>query len=540
MGRRRPYNARVLPPRTRAKGALIALPGLLRRPAELTPEVVVAQVAVLIAGVYLAGFLLAGGLRLLFPYPLEPQEDASIQAVRQILQGRPLYAAPALDYVAAIYPPLYFYLSAAVALLWGESFLPLRLVSLLASIGSAGLIYALVVRETTSRSLGLISAGVFVGSTALALNTLDLARVDALGVGLLLGALFALRAAETHPAAARRLSLVAGCLAGLAVLTKQTDALVAIAMLAYLAVWARSRGVPYLIALCLSVGIALLAVYVQSSEWTRAYLLDLPRLHELDDKHIGSFWSDEVLPRFTLPVVFGPLFLVGRAVRGDTRTVSFYALTGGALIGMAWGGWANRQAAFNVLEPAFAALSIFFGLGLAEGLSLLRGGGRELRVMRGYLLVACLAQLLILGYNPRSTVPLRSDRWAGDRLAQAIGALPGRVFAPGFGEWSRRGGKGDQPAYGSLMEIGGAVGRFDPAIGGPWEGALADALRARRYDYVLLDPTSNAFFLKGAAEDNGYVDSGPLMPAGDEFYLWRTGLTPDAHVYVPAERVSRP
>src|SRR5205814_2363718 len=207
--------------------------------------------------------------------------------------------------------------SAGVALITGPSYLPLRLVSLVASLCSAALMYFLVRRETASRAIGLVSAGLFVGTTSLALRTLDLGRVDAFGVCLLLGAIYAMRTADFSPDNQTPLSAVAGVLAGLAVLTKQTDALVAAALLAYAAIWPRRRLVPNALALSASVGVGLVVVYAQSGDWARVYLFDLPRLHDFDPKHLANFWSAEILPQFTLPLVLGPLVFVGQALRRD-------------------------------------------------------------------------------------------------------------------------------------------------------------------------------------------------------------------------------
>ena len=63
-------------------------------------------------------------------------ETPSIQAVRRILEGQPLYGPPSLDYVPALYGPLYFYVAAGVARVLGPSLFALRLVSLLATVGS--------------------------------------------------------------------------------------------------------------------------------------------------------------------------------------------------------------------------------------------------------------------------------------------------------------------------------------------------------------------------------------------------------------------
>jgi hypothetical protein len=211
------------------------------------------------------------------------------------------------------------------------------------------------------------------------------------------------------------------------------------------------------------------------------------------------------------------------------RAVVFYALALASLLGTVWVARLNLLASYNVLAPAFAILAVMFGLGAGAFLELLRRAPQ----VRGYVLGLCLAELLILGYNPRLTVPYRSDGWAGDRLVDRIGALPGRVFAPDYGEFAARAGKGDQPYTAGPMElVGGFGGGLTPG-GEQYLAQLNDALRQRQYDYVLLEPQSNAFYLKAAVEGNGYVDAGPLFPPGDQFYLWKTALEPDAHLYVP-------
>jgi hypothetical protein len=145
---------------------------------------------------------------------------------------------------------------------------------------------------------------------------------------------------------------------------------------------------------------------------------------------------------------------------------------------------------------------------------------------------------VILGYNPRLSVPYRSDGWAGDRLVASIAALPGSVLAPDYGEFAVRAGKGDQPYTAGPMELVGAFGGGRTSVGDEWIAALDAALAARRYDYVLVEPETNAFFLKTELSANDYVEAGPLFPRGDPFYLWKTPLEPDARVYVPRERLA--
>ena len=476
---------------------------------------------------YVLGFAVAGVLRLMYPYPLEVMEGVSLSAVRRILANQPLYGPPSLEFVPPIYAPLYFWLSAAVARLTGPDFVALRLVSFGASLGSAILIADLVRRETGRLALGLVAAGVFVGSSPLALTTLDMGRVDALGLFFVLAALYAMHFGYA--------SFWSGVLAALAILTKQTEAPLALALLVYAAGWPRARLLPYVAGLGLTLAVVLGALYLQSGEWVRFYLLDLPRMHQLQDQYLWNFWSIDILPRFTLPLVLAPLFLIAR--RRDRPTVALYGLAAVSLLVSAWIARLNLLASVNVLAPAFAILAILFGLSLGEALRLLHDV--KLREVHRYVLGLALAQLVLLGYNPRLTVPLRSDGWAGDRLVATLGALPGTLFAPDYDEFSRRAGKGNQPSTVSPMELvggfGGGVSREGPAYVAQLNAALAE----RRFDYVLLEPQSNASYLKAALESTGYIDTGPLFPPDDQFYLWKTPLTPDAHLYVPRERASR-
>jgi hypothetical protein len=223
------------------------------------------------------------------------------------------------------------------------------------------------------------------------------------------------------------------------------------------------------------------------------------------------------------------MFFVARAARRDIRAVAFYALALVSLVGTAWVARLNLLASYNVLAPAFAVLAIMFGLGVGAFLELLQRAPQ----VRGYVLGLCLAELLILGYNPRLSVPYRSDGWAGDRLVAGIGGLPGRVFAPDYGEFAAMAGKGDQPYTAGPMELVGGFGGGMTPLGQQYLAELNEALREHQFDYILLEPQSNAFYLRGAVESNGYVDAGPLFPPGDQYYLWKSALEPDAHVYVP-------
>ena len=62
----------------------------------------------------------------------------------------------------------------------------------------------------------------------------------------------------------------------------------------------------------------------------------------------------------------------------------------------------------------------------------------------------------------------------------------------------------------------------------------AGALPARLANY-----DAHKAFLSDTTRDHGYVDTGPLIPSGDEYYRLETHYLPNLHVWVPRERVGR-
>ena len=147
------------------------------------------------------------------------------------------------------------------------------------------------------------------------------------------------------------------------------------------------------------------------------------------------------------------------------------------------------------------------------------------------MLAATIAQFAILVYNPRLTVPYRSDMWDGDRLTQTLGDLPGPIFAGSYNGYLSEAPDAVAPALPSVLEIEGEVIRGNTPQGDQWDGAFAEALRERRFTYVIVDPDSNVFIVPQLAEKYGYQYVGPLFPPGDKYWDWRTGWAPKADVY---------
>ncbi len=502
----------------------IGLPGLLH--------------ALLVAGAtwYIAAFLVAAIFRLSYPFPLEVTEGPALRSVERVLHGESLYVAPTLQHVPFIYGPVYFYLAALVALLTGPSYLPLRLVSLVASVGSLILVWRLVQRETGSFGAGLVSAGLLAATYPAAQTAMDLGRVDALFVFFLVGGLYLARGESTRARPRQLVLASSGCMLALAGLTKipMGSAPVALALVVYVLAIARGQVLTFVLGFGVPLACVLLLLRWQSGAWPTWYLWDLPSQHVVRENMLGRFWFGDILPRFTLPLLLGPVFALNRAIGGDRRALLFYGLTGLGLIGVAWPSRASSGGALNVLLPAFVLVAILLGPGVYETLRLIGGASGRARAFQAYVLGVCVVQFALIAYNPRLSVPYLSDQWADERLAARLGQLAGPIFAPDLDGYVRASDNGEQPHNGAVDEITASYGGSVTDAGLRWRQELATALRQHRFRYVVLPAVEeDCCALKTPVLASGYVDAGPLFGPGDDFFRWKTthGHTPEVHLY---------
>ena len=480
----------------------------------------------------IAAFFIPALFRLSYPFPLESTEQASLEQVRRVVQGQPLYVAPTLQHVPLVYAPLYYYVSAPIAALVGVSYTPMRLVSLLASAASLGLIAYLVTRETRRRLAGLASAGLLAATYPLSSTALDVAHVDALFVFLVLAGLVLARTRGDPLALA-----ASGILLGLAGLTKLPigAAPVVAAVVTYLVIAGRpAAAASCALGFIATLAVGLLALRVQAGPWPTWYVLELPAKHVINNHGdlLPNFWLRDILPRFSFVLLIGPVFPLVRAVDGHRRPLLFYSLVILSLIAVAWAARSNSGGAPNVLVPGHVAIALLFGLGLDALLRLLSGGSARVRTLRAYLLGLCIVQFALLVYNPRVLAPYRSEQWAAERLSTTLANLDGQLFAPNLDGYVSGSDKGEQPLVGAVLEITGSYGGLGTAEGDGWKRELATALREHRYGHVVL--IEQCCEISEALAQNGYVAVGPLFPPNDEYWLWTNGRTPsDLKVFVP-------
>lgn len=475
------------------------------------------------AAIYPVIYFAVAVSRIRYPFELEWIEGVSLGQVRWILSGQQLYGPPSVEFIPLFYAPLYYYVSAAVAQLLGPGFVPLRLVSFVASLGCFSLIFAMVRRETGSLASGLLAVGLFAATFRLSGAWFDLARIDMLFLFFLLLGLYLARFSSSgrgHFAAATALAL--------AVATKQTAVFAAVVLSAYYVCWNRRHAVAFvgsLTALVVGSFAALQALY---HGWFGYYVFGLSHAHNIVKRSLVLFWTRDLFAPLGIALVLATFWL-GSESLSQRSAHRFYAATAVALVGTALGSRMNPGGYDNVLIPAHAMLSILYGLAVHRLLGIIRSSApAEGRCSLECLLsLACLVQFCGLAYNPMTQVPTGKDLMAGRALLGRIREIKGEVFVPGHPYLAALAGKKTHAGIVVLYEI---LAHTTGEVSSRLMEDVRQAIRERRFGAVILD--SRAWF-RGI--DSCYSEDGRVFE--DDTVFWPvTGakLRPE-HLYLPRE-----
>jgi hypothetical protein len=504
----------------------------------------VLQYILLAMGVlYIIVYVTVACLRMGYPYELEWMEGAAVDHVRWILSGRPLYVEPSLEFVPFIYTPLYFYVAAGVSKVLGVGFLPLRLVSFVASLGCLWLIGRFVRRETGSWTWGIVSAGLFAATYRLSGAWLDIARVDSLFLLLALGSIYLLRFRE-----GARWMVAAGLLMGLAFLTKQMALFIALPLALYPLFFGRGWG---RIAFAGAFGGFLVGstwlLDAWSGGWYRYYVFDLPGGHPFFRIMLFGFWWYDIGKNVAVAMAMTIFALTLQGAVGARRDLGFYLLMTAGLMGASWFARLHTGGYDNVLLPACACLAIGFGIGAFSLHRLVRGEGRGTRgegrgastpantagvapeqALAGELPVATggaalsaqgrrverallaglyavgIWQLLVLAYWPNLQVPRKRDERAGHALIQRLKELGGDALLLDHGFLHTMAGSNTFHAH--TMAISDVLRGKDREMAAKLEGEIRQALRAGKFDAVVVDakPAGAILLAQTQARMNGF------------------------------------
>jgi hypothetical protein len=447
--------------------------------------------ALAVSGLFVLLFLYVALRRLHYPFELDRMESAMMTSVWRLAHNHSLstlYSRPSLEWVPFLYAPFYFYCSAFVAKFTGLNYCATRLVSILATLGSFGIIYAMVKRETGRFDAALLSVGLFASLYATVLGWYDVGRVDMLSIFFLLLAIYCTR--YHHP-------LMASLVWLLAFQTKQS--MLPIAILVFLTGWQRPRR--------MIVGIIATVVLIFGS---------IHLCNHLTGGYYGyyAFGTAALLkfiPRMALlyiPVdLFGPLGIAiaivtaAVLVRVPSRkspSLWFYGLLTFVITGSTGFVRAHDGANMNALIPVYAWISILFGLAMHRLLQAckedLQPGITQMIPSMLWLLV--LIQLSAHIYQPARFIPSADALQHRQKFFEALASTPGDVWLLNHSFDGIRAGKPVHPEMDALDAVLGrasiTLAEPDAAAGTP-AAQLLNAFRSQHFTAIVFDRSAESY-----------------------------------------------
>ncbi len=409
--------------------------------------------------------------------------------MQRLLTGQPLYARPDISYVAMIYPPLYYYVSAVLAWIMGMGYPPLRLVSLAAAIGSMALIYLICRRERTAPVPALLGSGLFAATYALCGAWFDLARIDMLSVFLLLLSIWMLRF-QTF-----RSFIAAGLIAALAALTKQTHLISVACISLFLLLSDRRKALFFVFPFLIAYGLAFLLLNGVYAGWYQFFVFKLAlgsgeyvTLSPTSSIETAlGFWGNSIF--LALPIVVlvvAAWFVINWRTSKDLGTLLFYAACAIGMIGTSWsvvqvGGYKND------LIPAYAAISILFGLSLQTAQSQLASKPIYLSAV----LIACAIQFGLLRYPIAALIPTQADLKAGQDLLAQLRSQPRDVYIPWHPDLALMAGKKPFASWSPMYQLEGNYGGGDAHESARVKTQFSNAMAQQQFSLIILDQEVN-------------------------------------------------
>jgi 4-amino-4-deoxy-L-arabinose transferase-like glycosyltransferase len=478
---------------------------------------------VMMASLYIVVYCAVVFFRIQYPFELEWMEGGSVDHVRRILSGQDLYVSPSLQFVPFIYPPLYYFVSAAVSKIIGVGLMPLRLTSVGASLGCFFFIFLIVKRETGSMFSGILAVGLFAATFPLSGAWLDIARVDTLFLLFLLAASYVVK----FRTSARSLAL-AGVLISFAFLTKQTALAISLPIMLYCISINLRRSIFLMGTVVVLIGTSTLLFNHIYNGWYNYYVFNLPRQHPIIRSIAFSFWTQDIIAPLTIAFTMSVFFIFLVLTSMEEHSLFYVFMAAGMFVG-AWMSRLHSDGYNNVLLPAYAAIAILFGLATHKISQFIQSTFTDKRrLLEICVYFCCVIQFSILFYNPLSLIPTQADLEAGRKLIDKMAQVEGDVFVPYHGYLPVLAGKG---SYAQGMALGDVI----RGSGGQARDRLIDeirqAIQEQRFGAIILDNSFFTWFINDI--EKYYVKQGPVFDNGTVFWPVVGLRTRPEFIYIP-------
>ncbi|RPH96693.1 hypothetical protein EHM69_00660 [candidate division KSB1 bacterium] len=444
--------------------------------------------AFILPAAYILLYVVLAVLRIGYPFELEWQEGSMVDHVQRVMNGQPLYVAPSVDWVPAIYPPLYYWIGAAASFITGIGFLPLRIISLLASLGCMAILFSFVKRESGKIWSGLLAAGLFAAIYRLGGAWFDLARVDSLFLFFLLAGMYVMRFHATRAG-----YILTALLAALAVMTKQTALVPALLLFAY-GIWKRKEHGLWLSgSLAVLIGFPYIVLNAATDGWFLFYVFEMPAGHSLIGQAFAEFWLHDLFRPLPIAVLGAVLFVF--TIWNKSKDRWFYLLWTVGLILAAWLPRVKDGNYANDLMPAYALLALLFGLAasvfegrsqeIQNAISAHEPARAHIAIWSGLILYgAVLLQFASLYYRPQEQLPTDADRAAGESLLTKIRQFDGEVWIGHHGYLGSLAGK---RMYASALPIYDILRADSESAKSLLLNSIEQALKGKRFAAVFTD-----------------------------------------------------
>ena len=440
----------------------------------------VRRVLILVCFLYILLYLFVAIGRIGYPFELEWMEGASVIHVKRILEGKPLYVRPGVEFVPFFYSPLYFYVSSLFSLILGLGFFPLRLLSLLSSLGCLLLLFQIVKSETGSKTMGLVSAGFFAACYSLSGYWYDIGRVDSLFLLFILSSLYLVRFQPS-----RRGWILAGLSMALSFLTKQSALFIFFFLALYTLIVNYRLCLFFILPALVGIGGSTVLLDLIHDGWYVTYLFKIPSRHYLVKRMFVEFWTGDLAGHIAIALCISIYGLILLGKKRSWKHLLFYCLAGVGMTGASWmsrlhvGGW------LNVLMPCHAMIAVWFGVGMHFALE--SAGERRMtwpKIAGMALLSLGICQFALVSWNPLDQIPSRRDRKAGWDLVSMMKGIEGEIFMPYHSYLPEMAGKKSYIHAHAIFDIT----RADAGeITVDFTRRIRDAIQGQRFQAVILD-----------------------------------------------------
>ena len=466
---------------------------------------------------FIIAFIVTAVMRINYPYELEWMEGGQLEHVVRILDGQEIYVEPSLEFIPYIYTPLYNYISAGVATVTGVSFFPLRLVSYISLLLTLIILFKIVKDETGNSYWGMISAGLYAAMYKAGGFWFDIARVDSLFILFFIASVYYLLKKDTPRNAA-----IAGLLAALSFLTKQSVVFMLFPIVLYLFIYKRKAAIYYFSVLTIiSVGVSLY-FNIKTDGWYWFWNFGLPVTHHWNWKYIYAFWTDDLLTPFALsvlPVIFIFFKTNDTPANNKQKTLFYLFFLAGCLLD-AWLLRLHYGGYLNALFPALLAIALLAPLGLAK----LENSLEKKNNLITFVYLIVLLQFSVLLYNPAQAIPTKQDLAGGEFFINKLKHIKGDVFVPCHSYIPRLAGKKSYAHAVVIHDLFISKSKWKEKV----KRELDSALSNHRFTALIMNPE---WHLPGL--DKYYYLAGTIFKPGNESFFTVIGKTRPNDIWLP-------